>query len=69
MGVCRAATRVLVQISSLLHSFESGTPRLGLCVRHRDLLEAVRQDIAAALTAMSGIIFNTASSKASWHVL
>lgn len=60
-GWCRAASRLLVQISGLLYSFETGTLRLDLCKRHRTLLEAVRQDTATALTALSGLIFASVS--------
>jgi hypothetical protein len=35
---------------------ESGHLRLGLCVAHRDLLEELRQEVAAAFTALSGLV-------------
>lgn len=53
----RAASRVLTQMAGLLHAYETGTMRLGLVQEHASLLQAVRQDTATALTALSGLIF------------
>ena len=52
---------MLTQVTGLLHALESGTMRLELCMRYRDLLEDVRQDLAAALTALSGMIWASSS--------
>jgi hypothetical protein len=48
--------RTLTALSSLQHSLESGHLRLGLCSQNRQLLEDLRQDTAAAFTALSGLV-------------
>ncbi len=42
---------------------ESGHLRLGLCVVHRALLEELRQDVAAAFTALSGLVLSSTTGK------
>lgn len=32
--------------------------RLGLCIIHKELIEELRQDIAAAFTCLSGLVLN-----------
>ena len=54
---------MLVQMSGLLHSLEIGTLRLQLCQLHLSLIEAVRNDTATALTALSGLIFASVSGE------
>ena len=58
---CRLCARILTALGSLHHSMESGHLRLGLCVVYRPLLEELRQDVAAALTALSGLVLGTLS--------
>ncbi|KAK9798618.1 hypothetical protein WJX73_010417 [Symbiochloris irregularis] len=58
----RAASRLLTALASLLHTFESGIMRLDMCLRYHDLLEDVRQDLASALTALSGMIWAGSSA-------
>lgn len=62
----RAASRVLTQMAGLLHAYETGTMRLGLVQEHASLLQAVRQDTATALTALSGLIF-ASIKRAPWQ--
>lgn len=56
---CRLCSRILTALASLHHSMESGHLRLGLCVVYRPLLEELRQDVAASLTALSGLVLGS----------
>lgn len=49
---------------SLVHTLEGGTLRLRLCAKNGPLLEALRQDLAAALTALAGIVAGHGSGAA-----
>ena len=51
--------RSLTALSSLQHSLESGHLRMGLCAPNRQLLEELRQDNAAAFTALSGLVLGS----------
>ena len=55
----RMLARSLTALSSLQHSLESGHLRLGLCSQNRQLLEDLRQDTAAAFTALSGLVLGS----------
>ncbi|EIE25087.1 hypothetical protein COCSUDRAFT_65088 [Coccomyxa subellipsoidea C-169] len=57
----RLCARILTALGSLHHSMESGHLRLGLCVVYRPLLEELRQNVAASLTALSGLVLGTLS--------
>lgn len=61
---CRLCARILTALGSLHHSMESGHLRLGLCVVYRPLLEELRQNVAASLTALSGLVLGTLSGGA-----
>ena len=37
--------------------------RMGLCVIHKELIEELRQDIAAAFTCLSGLILRNESGR------
>ena len=67
-GLCRLCARILTALGSLHHSMESGHLRLGLCVVYRPLLEELRQDVAASLTALSGLVLGTLSGVAALEV-
>ncbi|KAK9838506.1 hypothetical protein WJX81_003780 [Elliptochloris bilobata] len=54
--VSRAALRALTQMVALVHTLEDGTLRLRLCHQKHSLLEDLRQDVAAAFTALAGIV-------------
>ncbi len=56
---CRLCSRILTALASLHHSMESGHLRLGLCVVYRPLLEELRQNVAASLTALSGLVLGS----------
>jgi hypothetical protein len=60
----RAALRALTTLVSLVHTLEGGTLRLRLCAKNGPLLEALRQDLAAALTALAGIVAGHGSGAA-----
>ena len=57
----RAALRALTALVALVHCLEDGTLRLRLCYKNQALLEALRQDVAAAFTALAGIVAGHAS--------
>ena len=67
-GLCRLCARILTALGSLHHIMESGHLRLGLCVVYRPLLEELRQDVAASLTALSGLVLGTLSGAAALEV-
>lgn len=58
-GIFRMLARSLTALGSLQHSLESGHLRLGLCCQNRQLLEDLRQDTAAAFTALSGLVLGS----------
>ena len=61
---CRAGIRILAQLAVVLHQCETGTLRLRLCWRHVKHMRAVQTSTAAALTALSGLIFKSVSGSA-----
>ena len=60
-SMCRAASRILSQLTVLLHAYETGTLRVRLCWRHLEQLQGVQTSTAAALTALSGLVYKTVS--------
>ena len=59
--VCRLCGRTLTTLGNLHMYMEGGHMRMGLCVIHKQLIEELRQDIAAAFTCLSGLILRNES--------
>ena len=62
-GSFRCATNILTTLLAIVTTLHDGSVRLGLCVRHHDLMDDVRQDITTAFTALAGIIHKSVSGQ------
>ena len=60
---CRLCGRTLTTLGNLHMYMEGGHMRMGLCVIHKELIEELRQDIAAAFTCLSGLILRNESGQ------
>ena len=60
---CRLCGRTLTTLGNLHMYMEGGHMRMGLCVIHKELIEELRQDIAAAFTCLSGLILRNESGR------
>ena len=63
MHACRLCGRTLTTLGNLHMYMEGGHMRMGLCVIHKELIEELRQDIAAAFTCLSGLILRNESGQ------
>jgi len=63
---CRLCGRCLTTLGNLHMYMEGGHMRMGLCMIHKELIEELRQDIAAAFTCLSGLIINQESGQPLW---
>ena len=68
MHACRLCGRTLTTLGNLHMYMEGGHMRMGLCVIHKELIEELRQDIAAAFTCLSGLILRNESGREAPHV-
>ena len=62
-GSFRCATNILTTLLAIVTTLHDRSVRLGLCVRHHDLMDDVRQDITTAFTALAGIIHKSVSGQ------